>query len=118
MQSGDEIDITYVRGDRTHSTRATLGEKTEVLLGANIHRGLTGSVFADVTSPRNGGVELKEVLEGSRAAQRDLRSGDTITHVNRTRIHNLKEFREIAERSSILFLFVKRGERDIMIQIR
>jgi len=119
LRSGDEIDIKYVRNEKTRSTQATLGEVGErLILGENIHRGLAGSVFADAASTSRDGVLISDVQEGSRAAQRDLRSGDTITHVNRNRVRNLQEFSEIARRYRILFLNVRRGERELMIQIR
>ena len=55
---------------------------------------------------------------GSPAAQRDVRTGDIITAVNRSRIRTVQELATIAENNRILFLLVQRGERSLMLQIR
>ena len=59
-----------------------------------------------------------DVEVDSPAAQRDLRAGDVITAVNRQPVQNLQQLREISSRNRILFLLVRRGDRQLMIQIR
>jgi Do/DeqQ family serine protease len=119
LRSGDEIDIKYVRENKMLSTRAELGQaQSQMILGQEIHPGLAGSVFSSVTRTDAGGVEIAEVQEGSAAAQRGLLTGDLITHVNRVRVSNLSDLREVAARYDILFLNVRRGDRALMFQIR
>ena len=89
----------------------------QMFRGEEIHEGLAGSVFTGNAATGSNGVEIAEVQEGSPAAQRGLRTGDLITRVNRIPVTNLQELRQAA-RNRILFLNVRRGDRDLMFQIR
>lgn len=119
LRSGDEINVRYVRENEKLSTRAQLGQaQSQMVLGQEIHPGLAGSVFSSTTRSDADGVEIAEVQEGSAAAQRGLQTGDLITHVNRVRVSNLSDLREVAARYDILFLNIRRGDRALMFQIR
>lgn len=119
LRSGEEVNIKYVRDNEPYSTRAELGQAaSQMVLGEEIHPGLAGSVFSAVTTAGENGIEIDEVQEGTPAAQRGLRTGDVITHVNRIRVQDLSGLREIASRYDILFLNVVRGDRALMFQIR
>ncbi len=119
LRSGDEVRIKYVRDNEMLMTSAELGRaQDQMVLGEEIHPGLSGSVFAPSSTASDDGVEIGEVQEGSPAAQRGLRTGDLITHVNRERVRNLKDFRAVAGNQRILFLNVRRGDRALMLQIR
>ena len=89
-----------------------------MILGEDIHPGLAGSVFGVASTSDRGGIEIGEVQDGSPAAQRGLRTGDLITHVNRIKVQDLQGLREVASRYDILFLSVRRGDRALMFQIR
>ena len=119
LRSGDEVRIKYVRDNETLMTRAELGRaQDQMVLGEEIHPGLSGSVFAAASTASDDGVEIGEVQEGSPAAQRGLRTGDLITHVNREPVRNLQDLRAVAGNQRILFLNVRRGDRALMLQIR
>jgi serine protease Do/serine protease DegQ len=119
LRSGDQVDIKYIRDNKTLSAQAELGQaQSQMVLGEEIHPGLAGSVFSAATTTGDDGIEIGEVQEGSPAAQRGLRTGDLITHVNRVAVQDLQELREIASRYDILFLNVRRGDRALMFQIR
>ena len=119
LRSGDEVDIQYVRDNKSRSTSAELGRAEDQLLsGADIHPGLAGASFAPASTSSDSGVEVTNVEEGSPAAQRGLRSGDVITAVNRVLVRNLRDLAAIAENNRILFLLVQRGDRSLMLQIR
>ncbi len=119
LRSGDTVDIKYVRGSKTRSTTAQLGQQQTVAsVGADLHPGLSGARFAQVSATSAGGVEVTEVEPGSPAAQRGLRAGDIITAVNRTAVRSLQDLAAIAESNRILFLLVQRGDRSLMLQIR
>ena len=119
LRSGDTIHIKYVRDDRTLSTRAELGGvASRFLSGKEIHRGLSGSVFSIGSATDYGGIVIDEVQEDSPAAQRGLRTGDLITHVNRVRVRSLDDLRQTASLNSILFLSIRRGNWALIIQIR
>ena len=119
LRSGDEVDIRYLRDNKSRSTMAELGRAEDQLLsGAEIHPGLAGASFAPASTSSDSGVEVTNVEEGSPAAQRGLRSGDVITAVNRVLVRNLRDLAAIAENNRILFLLVQRGDRSLMLQIR
>ncbi len=119
LRSGEQIHIKYLRDNEVLSTQAELGQaRSQMVLGDEIHPGLAGSVFAVATTTGQNGIEINEVQEGTPAAQRGLRTGDLITHVNRLRVQNLQDLREVASRYDILFLNVRRGDRALMFQIR
>ena len=119
LRSGEQVDIKYVRDNKTFSTRTELGQaQFQTVFGEEIHPGLAGSTFEAATTTGDSGIEIAEVQDGTPAAQRGLRSGDLITHVNRKRVQNLQELREVASRYDILFLNIRRGDRTLMFQIR
>lgn len=119
LRSGEQIEIRYLRDNESHSTKAELGRKqSQVILGEEIHPGLAGSSFSLASTSSGNGIEIDEVQEGTPAAQRGLRTGDLITHVNRASVKNLGDLREIASRYDILFLNIRRGDRALMFQIR
>jgi serine protease Do/serine protease DegQ len=119
LRSGEQVDIKYLRDNKFFSAQAELGRaQSQMVLGEEIHPGLAGSIFSAVTTAGENGIEINEVQEGTPAAQRGLRTGDLITHVNRLRVQDLQDLREVASRYDILFLNVRRGDRALMFQIR
>jgi len=120
LRSGEQVNIKYVRDNKTLSTQAELGQaQSQMVLGEEIHPGLAGSIFSAVSSTSsNDGIEIGEVQEGSAAAQRGLLTGDLITHVIRARIRELDDLRKVASQYDILFLNIRRGDRALMFQIR
>jgi len=119
LRSGEQVDIKYLRDNKILSTRAELGRaESQMVLGEEIHPGLAGSIFAATSTAGENGIEINEVQEGTPAAQRGLRTGDLITHVNRLKVQNLQDLRDVASRYDILFLNIRRGDRALMFQIR
>ncbi len=117
--SGEEIGIEFVRDGTSHSVTATLGQQSvSRSAGTEIHPGLAGAQFATSSTSTVGGVVVTEVEAGSPAAQRGLRSGDVIIAVNRRSVQDLRELRAVAQGNRILFLLVRRGDRQLMLQIR
>ncbi len=117
--SGEEIGIEFVRDGTSHSVTATLGQQSvSRSAGTEIHPGLAGAQFATSSTSTVGGVVVTEVEPGSPAAQRGLRSGDVIIAVNRRQVQDLRELRAVAQGNRILFLLVRRGDRQLMLQIR
>lgn len=117
--SGEEVLIKYIRGDRTRTTRAELGQQiAQSDAGEDIHPGLAGARFASATSTGTRGIEVVEVTEGSPAAQRDVRAGDIITAANRIPVDTVAELAEVARGSNIVFLYIIRGDRTLLRQIR
>ena len=114
---GDEVRIEYLRNGDRRATTAVLGELTQTqAAGSDVHPGLAGAVFA--AAPEGEGVEVSDVDPQSPAAQRGLRPGDLIIAANRVRVEDVEDLREVAGRSDILFLLVRRGDRQLMLQVR
>ena len=117
--SGEKVRIDLVRGGEKQSITAELGQRQLASpRGTDLHPGLQGAVFEPNSTRGTRGVEVAEVEAGSPAAQRDLRAGDVIMAVNRTPVQNLQQLAELAGNSNILFLLVRRGDRNLMLQIR
>jgi serine protease DegQ len=117
--SGEDVKIDYVRDGREQFVTAQLGQQTvRNISGTDIHPRLQGAQFATSTTNATGGVEVIAVEPDSLAAQRDLRAGDIIVQANRRNVQDLNQLREVAAGSRILFLLVRRGDRQLMLQIR
>ncbi|MFQ5548480.1 MAG: DegQ family serine endoprotease [Woeseia sp.] len=117
--SGEQVDIEFVRNGKSRTVTATLGRRSvSRSAGNDIHPGLSGAQFATSSASAIGGVNVTDVEPGSPAAQRGLRSGDVIIAVNRRPVQDLSELRSVAQGNRILFLLVRRGDRQLMLQIR
>ena len=117
--SGEIVNIDFVRNGEEQSVQATLGQQTvSQASGGEIHPGLAGATFAPASASASAGIDVTEVEAGSAAAQRGLRSGDVIVQVNRRPVQDLQDLQEIAANNRILFLLVQRGDRSLMLQIR
>ena len=117
--SGDEVQIEFVRNGRERSVTAELGQQNALSVrGEEIHPRLAGAQFPRSSASATDGVEVLSVEPDSPAAQRDLRAGDIIVQANRQEVANLNELGQIASGSRILFLLVRRGDRQLMLQIR
>ncbi len=119
MTSGEEVEISYIRGDRTRTARAALGQVVaQSSRGEDIHPGLAGAAFATTSTTSTRGVEVTSVVEGSPAAQRDIQTGDIITAVNRIAVNSVADLAEVANRNGILFLYIERNGRSLLRQVR
>ena len=123
-RSGDEVRIKLIRDGKTRTVSATLTqlETSLQMAAAEIHPALAGAEFENYTGDSRGypedGVLVSSVEPGSPAAQRGLRSNDVITTLNRRRVNNVRELSELAEGQNLLILGLRRGQRDLLLQIR
>jgi serine protease Do/serine protease DegQ len=129
MRVGDKVDIDLLRDGKTQRVSATISESTTATASTGglsdapspdevqpPHPALEGAALAD--APNNGGVVVRNVAQGSKAANAGLRSGDVIVQTNRTLIDNLKRLRDAAANASVLVLRVRRGREDLLITLR
>lgn len=123
-RSGELVRIELLRDGKTRKLTATLTElaSSTQVAADEIHPSLAGAEFSDYdgqTLDFNGpGVLVELVQPGSPAAQRGLRTNDIIVTVNRQRIRTVGELTQVAEGQSLLVLGLRRGQRDLLLQIR
>ena len=124
MRPGDRVEVSFIRDGERRTVEALLDELDAPALASD---GLTetdprfeGAELAtndEQRSDYNGvpGVLVTAVEAGSPAAQRGLRPGDVITHVNRQRVRALPEAREIIESSRSVVLQISRDNRSLLL---
>ncbi|MFQ5634238.1 MAG: Do family serine endopeptidase [Gammaproteobacteria bacterium] len=123
-RSGESIRIRLIRDGKERSLTATLSELAapRQVAADQIHPSLGGAEFGnydgqgpDFNEP---GVLVESVQPGSPAAQRGLRAGDIIVTVNRRRVETLDDLSDIAAGQNLLILGLRRGQRNLLLQIR
>jgi len=123
-RSGESVQITVIRDGDERSLSATLTElaATRQVAADDIHPNLAGAEFSNYDGQEldfsDEGVRVDTVEPGSPAAQRGLRADDIIVTVNRSRVRSVSELSEIAEGQHLLILGLRRGQRDLLLQIR
>ena len=123
-RSGDSLRITVIRDGQERSMKATLTKlaASQQVAAFDIHPNLAGAEFSNYDGQSlafsEEGVLVQIVQPGSPAAQQGLRANDIILTVNRVRIRTVAELSEIAENQNLLILGLRRGQRDLLLQIR
>jgi Do/DeqQ family serine protease len=123
-RSGETVRIKVIRDGKEKSFKATLTELSalEQVSAADIHPSLAGAEFANYDGESLAyeglGVRIAAVAPGSPAAQRGLRTNDIVVSVNRRNIETVKQLNELAEGQGLLILGIRRGDRDLLLQIR
>ncbi len=122
LGAGREVTLGVVRDGKVKTFDVTLGESNKVKAKADkIHDGLRGAELTNTNvQDAIDGIKVAHVEKGSPAAAHQLQKGDIIIGVNRQRVKNLAEFREIVERqeNGVLALNIQRGNRTIYLVIR
>jgi len=123
-RSGESVKIEVVRDGDKKSFKAALTELSVLkeVSAAEIHPGLAGAEFmnydGDSLAFTEPGILVASVDPGSPAAQRGLRANDVIVTINRARVRTVENLTEVAEGQALLILGIRRGERDLLLQIR
>jgi serine protease DegQ len=111
---GESIQLDYLREGKTRRIPLVI-QSLPVLIGTELDHRLEGARFAGLTAKHKqqglSGVLLDELDPRSRLSLEGLAEGDIITGVNRQRVSNLADFREMLTntRGSILFQIRRRG---------
>jgi serine protease Do/serine protease DegQ len=118
LRVGDKVELGLLRDGKPRKVTAMISERTEGESGegAGINRSLEGADLSD--AGEDGGVVVKSVQEGSPAGQAGLRANDIIVAVGRTRVANLKQFKEAVKGAKVVVLNVRRGSAVLLIPIR
>jgi Do/DeqQ family serine protease len=123
-RSGETVKIKVIRDGRQKSFSATLTELSDFaqVSAIEIHPSLAGAELSGYDGEgqdfNQTGVLVSAVEPGSPAAQRGLRTNDIIVSVNRGRVDSVKALEEAAEGQGLLILGIRRGARDLLLQIR
>lgn len=113
-----QITLGVVRDGIEKRVTATLKPADNKLANAsNLHPGLAGAVLA--TADNNQGVLISKVEPRSIAAASGLEEGDIIIGVNKDKVKNLAQLRELlTEKKTTLALNIKRGNQHLFLVLR
>lgn len=123
-RTGETVRIKVVRDGKNQTLKATLTELTssQQMAAVDINANLSGAELEDYDGSGQEytdlGVLIAAVEPGSPAFLRGLRANDIIIAVNNNRVQNLDELTEAAEGQSLLVLELRRGGRELLLQIR
>jgi Do/DeqQ family serine protease len=118
---GESLKLKYLRNGKTRTASLVI-RSVPVLDGADLDWRLEGARFAGLSAKYRqqnlGGVLLDKLEPRSRLAREGLAEGDIITGVNRQRINNLEDFKEVIEaRRGSLLLQIRRNGRAYIARI-
>jgi Do/DeqQ family serine protease len=123
-RSGDSVRVDVVREGKRRQFTTVLSEvsSSAQLDGSEVHPGLAGAQLGnhegkgeDFTGP---GVRIDAVEPNSPAALAGIRPNDIIVSVNRKRVRNVRELQQAASQQGLLIMSVRRGNRNLLLQIR
>jgi serine protease Do/serine protease DegQ len=124
LSIGETVDISLLRDGKPRRVTATVSDRDTNGVGGGPaaqgpaapggHPGLVGADLADGPN----GVLIRNVAEGSPAAQRGLRTNDVILAVGRTRVTTVAEFRRLTAGQPAFVVQIRRGNAMLVIPIR
>ena len=123
-RSGDSVRVEVLRDGKRRQITALLSEvaTTAQVDGEDLHPGLAGAELGNHEGKADQfagpGVLIESVEPESPAAQAGLMANDIIVSVNRIRVRNVRELQQAAGQQSLLILSIRRGNRNLLLQIR
>lgn len=111
---GETVTLEIVgENGRVKKVQAELGRLASAA-GNDVHPALDGAVMVDAENS----VMVESVAAGSVAARNGLEREDLIVRVNRTAVESLEQLKSAAEDRSLLVLYIRRGNRRVVLQVR
>ncbi len=123
-RSGDTVRVEALREGKRRQFTAKLSEvsSTARISGEDIHPGLAGASLENHEGKAEQfagpGVRIQSVEPASPAAQAGILANDIIVSVNRIRVRNIRELQQAAGQQSLLMVSIRRGNRNLLLQIR
>ncbi|MDD9869873.1 MAG: DegQ family serine endoprotease [Gammaproteobacteria bacterium] len=121
LRVGSKVKLDILRDGREKTLTAVIvARKLVATEGGRIDRRLGGAklVVQEETETARAGVLIKEVAQGSPARRNGLRSGDLILSVNRRRVKNIEQIRDLVEKGRPILLNMLRGKRAMFLALR
>ncbi len=116
MGAGKTIKIGAIRDGKPITFKVTLQQADKQTVNAKVmHSALEGaSLSSTAKDAKISGVRVNRVLRNSPASTNGLEEGDIIIGINKTRINNIADLREILESNpKVLALNIQRGEHNL-----
>ncbi|MDH4022586.1 MAG: Do family serine endopeptidase [Gammaproteobacteria bacterium] len=123
-RSGDSVRVEVIRDGKQAKFTAILSELSIAarISGEEIHPGLAGAELGNHEGKADQfagpGVLLESVEPESPAALAGLQTNDIIVSVNRIRVRNVRELQQAAGQQPLLLISIRRGNRNLLLQIR
>jgi Do/DeqQ family serine protease len=119
-RSDEEVEIEYFRNGQQTRVRVKLRPaEVAIGLGEKISEHLTGATLADSEDGELAGVRVTEVEARSPAWKAGLRKNDLIVSINRERVKNIDDVRQVVSKHSAgVLLQIKRGDSALFLAIR
>ena len=119
-RSDEEVEIQYFRNGQQATVRVKLRPaEVAIGLGEKISQHLTGATLADSEDGELAGVRVTDVEARSPAWKAGLRKNDLIVKINRQRVKNIDDVRQVVSKHSAgVLLQIKRGDSSLFLAIR
>ena len=119
-RSDEEVEIEYFRNGQQTTVRVKLRPaEVAIGLGEKISQHLTGATLADSEDGELAGVRVTEVEVRSPAWKAGLRKNDLIVSINRERVKNIDDVKQVVSKHSAgVLLQIKRGDSALFLAIR
>ncbi len=118
LRVGEKVDIGLIRDGKPRKVTAVIGGREDANgAGAgDLHKAFEGATFGNADN--NGGVTVRNVAEGSPAAESGLRANDVILAIGRTRVANVEQLRAVMKNVQSSFaITIRRGNSTIVFPI-
>jgi len=118
LKVGESVGVGLLRDGKPRNVTAVLREPAQLADASALHEALAGADLVDAPEGTGGGVVIRAVQPDSPAAQAGLRAEDRIVAVNRTRITNIAQLREVTKGQDSMLIQLQRGNQTLILPLR